>query len=262
MAYDLPVAGGTLSVERAGSGTPALLMLHGWTLDRRMWAPQCDGLCDRFSLLLPDRRGFGRSTAPPGLAREVEDMVALLDHVGLERAVIVGHSQAGRVALAMAARHQTRVAGLVLLAAPHDGVLPDPAREPSLPLARLVELVRAGDLAGARALWRSHPMLQVRDAATAHALDTILADYDGRDLLVPPEPLPVDAALLAAITCPTLVMVGDEDAWSRVEGARRLAEALPVARFGLLSGAGHMANISHAAMFNCLVRDFAATLAT
>lgn len=262
MAVDIPVAGGTLSVERAGSGTPALLMLHGWTLDRRMWGPQVEGLSGRFTLLLPDRRGFGRSSAPPGLSVEPDDVPALLDHFGLDRAVLVGHSQAGRVALTAAVRHPGRVAGLVLLAAPHDGVPPDPAREPALPLARLVDLVRAGNLPAARTLWRSHPMLLVRDKATSRLLDEMLGDYEGRDLLVTPEPLPVDDTLLSAIACPALIIAGDADAWSRVAAASRLAAGLGNAPCLLLPGAGHMANISHAADFNEMVSAWAATLET
>ncbi|MFV3131075.1 alpha/beta fold hydrolase [Niveispirillum sp. KHB5.9] len=256
MAFNVPVAGGTLSVERVGSGAPALLLLHGWTLDRRMWRPQVEGLGGHFTLLLPDRRGFGRSPAPPGLAREPDDVPALLDYFGIDRAVLVGHSQAGRVALSAAARHPARVAGLILLAAPHDAVSPDPTREPALPMARLVELVRAGEVAAAHRLWRSHPMLQVTDTATARLLDEMLGDYEGRDLLAPPEPLPVDDGLLAAITCPALVMVGDGDAWSRVQSAARLADGLAQATSLILPGAGHMANISHASACNDTIHRF------
>lgn len=260
MAVTVAVAGGTLAVETAGSGTPALLMLHGWTLDRRMWRSQLEGLSVQFTLLLPDRRGFGRSSAPPGLAREPDDVPALLDHFGLETAVLVGHSQAGRVALTAAVRHSGRVAGLVLLAAPHDDVPPDPALEPPLPLARLIDLVRAGDVPAARALWRSHPMLQVPDAATSRLLDEVLGDYEGRDLLAPPEPLPVTDDLLAAIACPALVMVGDVDARSRVGAADRLATGLHRAATRVIAGAGHMANVSHAHDCNEAIRRFAAGL--
>lgn len=260
MAIDIAVAGGSLSVDVAGQGRPALLMLHGWTLDRRMWRPQVAGLSGAFTLLLPDRRGFGRSLAPPGLAREPDDIPVLLDNFGLETAVLVAHSQAGRVALHAAARHPGRVAGLVLLAAPHDGEPPDPVQEPALPMGRLVELVQAGDLPGARSLWRSHPMLQVPDLATARMLDEILGDYGGRDLLAPPEPLSVDDALLLAVGCPAHVIVGDADAPSRLRAAARCASGLRHARLSVLPQAGHMANVSHAGECNHIIRTFAAGL--
>ncbi len=260
MAIDLAVTDGGLSVERVGQGMPALLMLHGWTLDRRMWRPQVADLSGSFTLLLPDRRGFGQSSAPPGLAREVEDIPVLLDHFGMETAVLVAHSQAGRVALHAAARHPGRVAGLVLLASPHDAEPPDPAQEPALPLARLVELVRAGDLPAARTLWRSHPMLQVPDMATSRMLDEVLGDYQGRDLLVPPEPLPVDDALLQMVSCPAHVIVGDGDAPSRLRAAAHCASGLRHARLTVLPQAGHMANVSHAAACNTIIRSFVAAL--
>ncbi len=256
MAVDVAVAGGALSVERAGAGHPALLMLHGWTLDWRMWRPQVRGLADGFTLLMPDRRGFGRSAAPPGLRREPDDIPVLLDHFGISSVVLVAHSQAGRVALTAAAHYPGRVAGLVLLAAPHDAAPPDTTLEPPLPLARLVELVRAGDLRAARSLWRSHPMLRVSDPETERMLDEILGDYQGRDLLAPPEPLPVTDDLLAAIPVPSLVMVGNMDAPSRVQAAERLVKGLRRATMQVFQDAGHMANVSHADACNRAICAF------
>lgn len=258
MAVDVAVAGGTLSAEISGAGQPALLMLHGWTLDRRMWREQVRGLSDRAALLLPDRRGFGRSPAPPGLMAEPDDIPALLDHFGLPSVVLVGHSQAGRVALTAAARHRDRVAGLVLLAAPHDATPPDPTVEPPLPLALLVQRVREGDLPAARALWRSHPMLQVADPLTSRLLDEIIGDYQGRDMLAPAENLPVTDDLLAGITCPALVMVGDADAPSRVAAAGRLAHGMTGAALHILADAGHMANVSHADAVNRVITAYLA----
>lgn len=258
MEVDVAVAGGALSMTVLGAGPPALVMLHGWTLDRRMWRPQVDGLSGGTTLLLPDRRGFGRSGAPPGLAREPDDIPLLLDHVGLASAVLVGHSQAGRVALTAASRYPDRVAGLILLAAPHDGVSVDPAAEPPLPLAQLTALVRAGDLPAARALWRAHPMLRIDDPVTARLLDDILGDYQGHDLLAPVEPLPVTDDLLAGIAVPALVLVGDRDAPSRVQAADRLRRGLRGATVHMLAGAGHMANVSHADPCCRAIRDFLA----
>ncbi len=80
----IPVDGGDLHVVRRGSGPP-LLMLHGWALDHRMWRPQWTGLERDFELILPDRRGFGRSTAPPDLRREVDDVMTILDTLGIDQ---------------------------------------------------------------------------------------------------------------------------------------------------------------------------------
>lgn len=251
------VAGGHLYVEQAGSGPP-ILLLHGWTLDRRMWRPQMAGLSDRLHLIAPDRRGYGRSTAPPGLAQEVEDIATLLDHVGLTRVTLVGQSQGGRVAVAFATSHPERVAALVLIAAPHDAVVPDPVREPPIPIERMTALVRAGELGAARAIWRAHPMLHSADPDAVALRNRMLDTYAGRDLLAPASPnLPVNDARLASIPCPTLVLVGDQDAPSRVAAAERLATTLPQARLHRISGGGHLCNISHADACNRLIADAA-----
>ncbi|AUN33171.1 alpha/beta fold hydrolase [Niveispirillum cyanobacteriorum] len=256
MQTQVAVDGGSLSVEIAGAGKPVLVMLHGWTLDRRMWRHQVRGLSDCATLLLPDRRGFGRSQAPPGLLQEPDDILALLDHFGLASAILVAHSQAGRVALTAAARHPERVAGLVLLAAAHDAAPPDPVTEPALPFAQLVEHVRAGNLPAAVTLWRDHPMLRTDDAETFLLLDEMLADYQGRDLLSPPAFLPVTDKLLATITCPSLVMVGDLDTPSRMAAAHRLCQGLRRAAMQVFVRAGHMANISHAAAVNQAIIEY------
>ena len=75
-----------------------MLLLHGWSLDRRAWAPQIP-LAERHRLVLIDRRGFGRSAAPPDLAAETLDLLALCERLELDRPILVGMSQGGRIAL-------------------------------------------------------------------------------------------------------------------------------------------------------------------
>ena len=70
---EVAVAGGTLPICMAGEGAPVIL-LHGWTLDHRMWAPQVAGLADDFFLVMPDRRGCGRATAPPDLMKTLSQL--------------------------------------------------------------------------------------------------------------------------------------------------------------------------------------------
>ncbi|MDP4605462.1 MAG: alpha/beta hydrolase, partial [Erythrobacter sp.] len=105
---DVAVDGGTLSVALAGdqalTGLPVIL-LHGWTLDHRMWAPQVAGLGRAFTLVMPDRRGCGRSTAPPDGAREAQDVIAIADALGFARFAVVGLSQGAVVALDLARRY-------------------------------------------------------------------------------------------------------------------------------------------------------------
>ena len=229
------------------------MLLHGWTLDHRAWAPQF-ALADRFRLIVPDRRGFGRSTAPPDIAAEADDLIALRAALGLGRMTLVGMSQGGRVALLFARRHPEHVAALILQGAPLDGFLPEPVGEDAIPLADYRALVRDGRIAEMKALWARHALMRGVDA------ERLLADYDGRDLIAPERPAEPMADALGGIEAPALVVTGEEDTpWRQLVGDA-LAYGLPAAQRARLPG-GHLCNLSHPAPYNALVADFAAAAA-
>ncbi len=263
----VPVPGGDLVVEVAGQG-PAIILLHGWTLDRRQWRGQSP-LAARFTLVAVDRRGCGQSTAPPDLAAEPADVTRVAAALGLARYHLVGLSQGGKVALAhaaalaaassnnaagLAAASSNNAAGLgapssntaaraaagldrlVVIGAPLDAELPAPPD--ALPVARMAELARAGRLAEMRAHWLAHPLTAGRPEVRA-ALAAMLARYDGRDLVAPGRPLPVTAADIARIGVPATALAGADDTpWRRAAAA-----ALAAAGFGhgLIPGGGHLA---------------------
>src|SRR5690242_3499477 len=89
---------GELAVEVAGRGNPVVLV-HGWGVDRRMWAHQAAAFRRHFTTITYDRRGCGQSTAPADHALELEDIDAILDELKLKTAGLVGMSQGGRVAM-------------------------------------------------------------------------------------------------------------------------------------------------------------------
>ncbi|SDL37872.1 Pimeloyl-ACP methyl ester carboxylesterase [Microbacterium azadirachtae] len=123
-SQQVPVAGGTLTVgiwDPEASGTP-VLAVHGITATHRAWDLVAERLPER-RIIAPDLRGRGGSGALPppyGFAQHVEDLVAVLDHAGVERALILGHSMGAFIATRFAQRHPERVAGVVLV----DGGLP------------------------------------------------------------------------------------------------------------------------------------------
>ena len=256
---EVAVHGGALAVECAGAGTP-LVLLHGWALDRRVWHAQM-ALADRFRLVAIDRRGFGRSTAPPDLNREVADLVAVRDALGLDRMVLVGMSQGGRVALHHALGHPESVAAIVLQGAPLDGFLPTPRREDAIPLASFVALARQARLDRMKALWRAHPLMRAGTAEAQQRIDAMLADYEGRDLVAAaPHELAAIADDLGAIHAPALVVTGEQDTpWRQLVGDA-LAYGMPHSRRATIAGAGHLCNLSHPAEFNALLADFAASI--
>lgn len=247
----IDVGDGLLRVLDAGCGT-AVVMLHGWTLDHRSWLPQLP-LADRMRLVLPDRRGFGRSTAPPDLAREWRDVDRL---AGEEPFVLVGLSQGASVALDYARRRPGRVLALALVGAPLHGVVPHDHDDDVLPRDRYAEQVRAGEIAAMKAHWAAHPL--ARRNAPCSILDAMLADYDGRDLLAPPVPMPVTAADIAGLAMPVLAVAGTGDTGWRRRVARFIGATAPNGQVAAIDGAGHLCNLDDPDQFNTVLADFLA----
>ncbi|WP_293854178.1 alpha/beta fold hydrolase [Sphingomonas sp. SCN 67-18] len=252
--HDIAVGDGHVRVETAGRGTP-IVLLHGWALDRSLWRRQVEALADRFMLVAIDRRGFGGSSAPPGLRREGSDLMILLNRLGLDRIVLVGMSQGGRVALHFAMDHPDRMLGLVLQGAPLDGFQPEPRGADRIPISSYAALVRDGRIDRMRMLWRDHPLMRVADPAAQRAIAEMLDGYDGRDLAAPALPLTAMAGDLEAIHAPALVVTGEEDTpWRHLVGDA-IAYGLPNGRRARTAG-GHLCNLTHADGYNALLDGF------
>jgi lipase len=163
---DIPVAGGSLRVGRWNGAGPTILALHGITATHVGWLEVADRLPDR-TVIAPDLRGRGRSAhlpEPYGFAAHVADLLALLDAVSCDRAVVVGHSMGGFLATLLAARHPDRVSRLVLL----DGGLPTGRPDDPVPAGGIDAVLgpAAARLAmtfpsreAYRAFWRAHPAI-------------------------------------------------------------------------------------------------------
>lgn len=250
---DLAVDGGALSYTRAGEGR-AVVLLHGWTLDRRMWGPQVAEFSRTHLVLAPDRRGFGRSSAPPDLFREADDVARLLDGADAARAVVVGMSQAGRVALDFAHRFPDRTDAIVLQGAPF-AAPSAPADEDAIPVAAYAALARAGRLAEMKHRWRDHPLMYTTTPEAAACAEAMLADYAGRDLLAeaPGQIADADPALIAA---PALVITGARDTPWRRRAGDALALALPESSRAEIDGAGHLCNLCAPGAYNEVLAHF------
>jgi pimeloyl-ACP methyl ester carboxylesterase len=120
---DIPVAGGPLRVNRWGTGDRVVLAAHGITGSSMSWRPIARHLDDDWTLLAPDLRGRGESRdmpGPVGLDTHADDLLAVADHLGVERAVLAGHSMGGFVVALAAARAPELTERVVLV----DGGLP------------------------------------------------------------------------------------------------------------------------------------------
>ena len=254
---EVAVAGGTLPIWMAHEGPDdgiPLILLHGWTLDHRMWTPQLEGLSQDFFCVAPDRRGCGRATAPPDLAREAEDVIAIADFLGFDRFALLGLSRGATVALDVARRYGARLTGLVVSGAPLPALVP---REEVIDLDRFRSLAQAGDLERLRAEWSRHPLMQTHNPAARALVLDILADYDARDLIAPGDPLPgLPRQVAALLAMPVLAMTGAHDTLWRRECARVLGALAPRARHLEIADAGHLANVDNPAAFNAAVAQF------
>ncbi|GGI47835.1 pimeloyl-ACP methyl ester carboxylesterase [Agromyces flavus] len=188
--FTVPVRGGDLAGGQwraDAAGTP-ILALHGITATHRAWHHVADALPER-RIVAPDLRGRGRSNGLPGpwsLRDHADDQVRLLDALGIDRAVVLGHSMGAFVTVRLAAAHPDRAAGVVLvdggLPLPHpEGLAPDEVAAAVLgpALARLE--MRFADPSAYVDFWKAHP-------AIGPAWDDHLADYVAYDLVgTPPE---------------------------------------------------------------------------
>lgn len=251
----IAVAGGDLAVSLSGDGPP-LLLLHAWTLDRRMWLPQVAELSARFSLIMPDRRGFGQSSAPPDLTREAEDIVRIADALGHQRLAIAGVSQGSAVALAFALASPERVAALVLAGTPVAGLVPEPD---DIPRDRFTALARQPDLGRLRNEWMVHPLMRLDDAAAGAFIAGIVADYEARDLLAPSVLPALSASAIAAFTKPLLALSGTGDTPWRIACANFLADTASRGSLVMIAEAGHLPNVEQPSAFNAAVQTFLAS---
>lgn len=247
-----------LHTVRAGTG-PVLLCLHGIGSSSRSFAAQARGLSDIATVVAWDAPGYGSSPpwdTPRGMDGYAEEAVGILDGLGVDAADVLGTSFGGVVATRMALRYPDRVRSLVLAdSTPGSGVSTDKA---DAMRRRPQELARLGPraFAASRAVRLTSPtadpalVRQVADTMAeviglpgyAHAAEA-MAETDHRQSL-------------AAVTSPTLVLVGEDDQVTPPQVSRALAAALPDATYEEVPAAGHVSNVENPETFNRLVRAF------
>jgi 3-oxoadipate enol-lactonase len=232
----------TLHHKVEGSG-PVVLLIHAGVSDLRMWDAQVDALVSARTVVRCDLPGYGGTPVRPGAdGSDAEDVLALLDELGIEEFSLVGASYGGYVALQIASAVPDRVERLVLLDAAADLVEPDePVREVWRQERTLVE---AGDLVGATDLmvdtWLGpdadddHRTLLRDTQRRAFDLQLAAGDEAGnRDL-----PVSLDS-----ITVPVAVVFGSHDLSFFRDTARALAAGLPQADLVELPWAGHLPSL-------------------
>lgn len=243
-----------LFYEVSGSGQPVVL-IHAFSVDRRMWEPQVAAFESRFRVIRYDLRGHGRSVAPTEPYTGYGDLRALLDTLGIFRATLIGLSAGAELAINFAIAYPDRAAGLVLASPGLGGYA-----LPPLPWARPVfEAAAAGDAARAAMLWAETPIMAMRTNMDATETVTALVMENSRLWSYqrterPLSPPAVDR--LAEIACPALIIVGDADLAHIKDIGRLLSDKIANATLVTVSGAGHFPNLDTPELFNDAVAAF------
>jgi 3-oxoadipate enol-lactonase len=260
----IAVNGVNLAVDVRGQG-PALLFIHGYPLDHRIWEHQLAHL-EGWTRIAPDLRGMGQSDAPDlgySMATYAEDLLALLTALGVEQAVLCGLSMGGYVAFEMLRRARHRIRGLILVDTRAEADTPEgrKARDAAAQQAReggadaIAEAMLPKMLARSTAERRPELVEEVRRMMAATPVAGILGAISA--LKDRPDSRPLLPSLAGL---PTLIMVGEDDQITPVATAQAMAAAIPGARLEVVPGAGHLTPMEQPEAATRTLAGFLATL--
>jgi 3-oxoadipate enol-lactonase len=255
----LEVPGASLYYEVDGSPTdPALLLIHAGIAQLRMWDPQIEALSRTHFVVRFDERGFGLTDAEPGEYSDRADAIALLDHLGVSKATVIGCSRGGMIAIDLAIDSPDRITGLVTIGSgpPGHPEIQETARE-----ADLWEAVEAAigveKLRLEADLWDVGPLrdwtsLDPGFVATARELNVAnLSHEDEKFVSTPLDPSAYDR--LPEIAVPALITWGDHDVSVIEPECRSLLERIPGATEYRFAEAAHVPSVEQPAEFEAVL---------
>jgi 3-oxoadipate enol-lactonase len=253
----LQLPGQQIACRQEGrDGAPVVVLVHGILSDHRMWDPVVAQLAGDFGILRYDLRGHGRSSAPPApytMTELADDVIALLDALGLQQVHLIGTSLGGMIGQQVGARHGHRLLSLTLA---NTGAM---QAAPAAWEERVVTVRRSGVAALAEATMQRWFPARYREQAPAEVermrallLETSVEGYAGcaqavRDL--------AQLDLLPGIRVPTLVIAGTEDEAMPHAATARIAELVPGARLVSMP-TGHQAAVEQPKAFCDVWRAF------
>ena len=249
------VNGQRLYFEDSGGDGPPVIFSHGFLMDHEMFAPQVEALADAFRCITWDERGFGQTTAtgPFTYYDSASDCVGLLDHLGIDHAVLAGMSQGGFLSLRTALTAPDRVTALVLIDT--QAGIEDPE---TLPLYQAMhdEWVTNGPGAVQDAVaglilgggCDPSPWIAKWNAAPKESLTFPFRCLVERDDIT---------GQLGEIVCPAIIFHGDADQSIAMSAAETLRDGLKgCERLVVVEGAAHASNLSHPDQVNGPLRAF------
>jgi len=249
-----------MAYDDAGRG-PVVILLHGFPFNRSMWAEQQRALANDYRVITPDLRGMGETAGGDGPATMEEmahDVAALMDKLGVERAVVGGLSMGGYVTLAFYRRHRLRARALVL-ADTRPGADTDEARRTREEQARkilkegtaaiaddfLKKVLTPETLAGKPEVVARvrEMMLKTEARGAAQALRGMALRHD-------------QTSFLEDVIVPALILVGGEDQLTPPKEAETMRREIRGSRMQVIEGASHLSNVERPAEFNLALKSF------
>jgi 3-oxoadipate enol-lactonase len=228
------------------------VLLHpGWG-DATIWDPMLGRLAARYRVIRYDARGYGRSPAPAAPYTQLGDLAAVLDHLGVARSAVVGHSGGGAPAIGLALAQPARVAALVLVA---PGVQDYPW-PPADPYGQEFEaLFTAGDRDGLVELGLRTWAAAGADPAARAQIRSAVAAFFAQGSYERPDPPAYSR--LGEISVRSVLAIGDLDYPMVRDCAERIAAAMPGCRMVVLPGADHLLPLRAPGLLADLISDAA-----
>lgn len=268
------INGARLYYEVSGRGRPVVL-IHAGIADSRMWDEQVSPYAKFHQVIRYDVRGAGQSNNPDGSFSFFDDLLGLLDHLGIEKPVLVGVSMGGTTALDFALTNPTRLAGLITVGSTPSGYKFDTSSLSGELLRRLTELYSEmqtaeseGDISRLEELelqmWVDGPYRkpsQVNPRVRSKVRQMNHRSFElVNDKAIPTRLEPPAIGRLAEISVPALILAGALDVPNALAAADILASDIKNAQKATIPGTAHMPNMEKPAEFNWLVLDFLSQL--
>lgn len=264
----LEVNGARLYYETEGSDSaPTLLLIHAGIASLRMWDPQVPALAQDHFVVRYDTRGFGNTSTDNVEFSDHADALAILDHLSIDKATVIGCSRGGRIAIDLTIEHPERVSGLVTIGSGPSG-FPDTELTPEedsisdrMDAAfEAKDWKKLGDLEVR--LWSIGPARREEDldpefVKTAYALNSInLQHAEESATHIPLEPPAFDRVV--DIDVPALILVGDHDVSECLAQYEYLSTTIPRADSARFPGSAHLPNVEQPEEFERILRQWLA----
>jgi 3-oxoadipate enol-lactonase len=241
------------------------VLLHAGIANLRMWDPQMAAFAERYRVVRYDTRGFGDTTSEDVAFSNRQDLLELLDHLGIAQAHLVGCSRGGMIALDFALEHPECVRSLVAVASGPGGLdakVGDDLKALWSEMERLEEAKDWEPLTELEVrLWvdgPGQPVDRVAPALRESVRGWILDSYrrHGQEKTEPQALQPPAVGRLSEIRVPTLVIMGDLDNDASLAASEALVDGVAGARRVVFRGAAHLPNLEQPERFTRVVLDF------